>query len=53
MDFFETSSPLVYALAILLLPLAGFLFNAFTWRTAFTRTKGHVVPLLTMGIAAP
>jgi NADH:ubiquinone oxidoreductase subunit 5 (subunit L)/multisubunit Na+/H+ antiporter MnhA subunit len=51
MDFFHSSTPGWYALAILLLPLAGFAFNAITWRTAFTRKNGHVVPLLTIGVA--
>ena len=51
MDFFDNSTPGWYALAILLLPLAGFLWNAITFRTEATRTKGHVVPLLTIGAA--
>ncbi len=51
MDFFHDATPGVYALAILLLPLAGFLFNAITFRSAFTRAKGHVVPLITIGVA--
>jgi len=51
MDFFDGSAPGWHALAILVLPLLGFAFNAFTCRTAFTRTRGHVVPLLAMGVA--
>jgi len=51
MDFFHSSTPGWYALAILFLPLAGFAFNAITWRTGFTRKNGHVVPLLTIGVA--
>jgi len=49
--FFQGATPGWYALAILLLPLAGFLFTAFTWKTAFTRKHGHVVPLATIGVA--
>src|SRR5262245_2446591 len=51
MDFFHSSTPGWYALAIVFLPLAGFAWNAITWRTEFTRTRGHVVPLLTIGAA--
>jgi NADH-quinone oxidoreductase subunit L len=51
MDFFHDAAPGAYALAILLLPLAGFLWNACTWKTDFTRRNGHVVPLLTIGVA--
>src|SRR5262245_7883322 len=49
--FFHGATPGWYALAILLLPLGGFLFTAFTWRTSFTRRHGQVVPLLTIGVA--
>ncbi len=51
MEFFQHDTPGWYALAILLLPLAGFCFNAFTYRTEFTRKRGHLVPLLTIGTA--
>ena len=51
MDFFHDATPGWYALAILLLPLAGFCWNAFTYRTEFTRKRGHIVPLLTIGAA--
>jgi NADH-quinone oxidoreductase subunit L len=51
MDFFHDSTPGWYALAILLLPLFGFVFNAVTFRTALTRSRGQVVPLLAMGVA--
>ena len=51
MEFFHDATAGWYALTILLLPLAGFLFNACTWKTTFTRTRGHVVPLITIGVA--
>jgi NADH-quinone oxidoreductase subunit L len=49
--FFQGATPGWYALAILLLPLGGFLFTAFTWKSGFTRKHGHVVPLATIGVA--
>ena len=51
MDFFKGDEPTWYALAIVFLPLLGFAFNAFTYKTGFTRKKGHLVPLLTIGTA--
>jgi len=51
MDFFQDATPGGYALAILLLPLAGFLWNACTYRSEFTRKHGHMVPLATIGAA--
>ncbi len=49
--FFHGATPGWYALAILFLPLGGFLFTAVTWKTSFTRKHGQVVPLLTIGVA--
>jgi hypothetical protein len=36
--FFQGATPGWYALAILLLPLGGFLFTAFTWRATSRRS---------------
>src|SRR6185369_740405 len=49
--FFQGATSGWFALAILLLPLGGFLFTAFTWKSDFTRKHGHVVPLATIGVA--